>query len=55
MKQGYIGNIKQGDFEHIWYTRERPDVAKCPPCWMDAKNEIAEYMMTDAPPHVNFV
>lgn len=49
-----IGNIEES-YESIYGHRNIIFTDNCPPCWMDEKNRIADYMMLENPAHVNFI
>ena len=59
--QHALGNIYEHSFTQIWDGEQRNawlaglDVQKCPACWFDQTNEFIEYMLSETPPHVNFV
>ncbi len=59
--QHALGNIYKNSFTEIWNGDQRKtwlaalDVQKCPACWFDQTNELIEYMLSENPPHVNFV
>lgn len=59
-KRGLIGSIKTRRFDELWESRERKDLMDkwdsrgCPRCMYNDKNRIMNYLLDDAPPHVEF-
>ena len=56
-----VFRIYKHSFTEIWDGEQRKtwlaklDVQKCPACWFDQTNELIEYLVSENPPHVNFV
>ena len=53
--EGLIASIYKEGYKEKLSSLEFPDVALCPPCWMDEKNRTANYVTSDCPKHVNFI
>ena len=53
-KIGCFHNMSLTSLLQLWKQHFPVDVTKCPPCWWDDKNKIAEYLLSKNPPHVNF-
>lgn len=59
-----FGNLKDNSFSEIWTGPKRlqwlkkdhlKEVCDKNPCWMDKKNEFISYLLTQNPPHKNYI
>ncbi len=60
-RRGLIGSIRAQRFRDLWTSEEKRadfaafDARSCGHCPFDEQNRVAEYLLTERPPHVNFV
>lgn len=52
---GEWGDLNLYPLSYWWEKKLVVDAQKCPPCWMDKKNEAMGYLLLESPAHVNFV
>ena len=59
-----LGNLKEASFKDVWFGKARTDwlgssymkrVCNNKPCWMDKKNEFISYLLSNNPPHINYI